>query len=187
MLVRGFSLFLLLSLLGRQVQAVPRPQGEGGQHGGQHPRPFEQPTENTERVIMATPTTAAPVAAVASPQAAQGNPIFSSTTQSSDTLPVSSFQSTTSASEASTAAPSSTRPSFTYFPSNWYAPKVFDENNPQPAQVFYQIPNMPANFDPVVFVCQTSSSDMTLLNSTNTWSVAQLRKCTSHSLAFWLV
>ena len=192
MVVRGFCLIFLLSFLGRQVRAFPRPEGQGGQfggqHGGQHPRPFEQPPENTERVIMTTQTTAAPVAAVASPQAAQGEGIFPTTSQTTDPFGPQSVMPTTSTSQTSTAIASATQPSFTWFESNWNVPPVIEENFPQ--SVFYQIQNIPissdgVSFDPVVFVCQTSATDLTSMNSSNTWSVAQLKgKWTSYSLEF---
>jgi len=178
MVVWGFRLIVVLSFLGRHVRAVPRAQGEGGQfggrHGGQHPSPFQQHTQNTETIIMTTPTAAAAAAAQVTPEVEGAFP--STTPQSSDTLgPQTTDQPTTSVSQTSTAIPSST-PTFPWFESNWNAPASFVENVPQ--QVYYQINDIPnldgVNFDPVLFVCQTNASDPTLMDSSNTWSVAQI-------------
>ncbi|KAE9381595.1 hypothetical protein N431DRAFT_10053 [Stipitochalara longipes BDJ] len=180
----GCSLILVVvSFLGRQVHAVPRPQGEGGQfggqHGGQHPRPLQQHTENTERVIMATTTAAAAAAAAASPQIGGG--AFPSTNQGTDSASSTSVQSTTTASPTSTPSPSST-PTFVYFESQWISlPDYKVDDGHLKQDVSYMIPAFPpplngnqSPFEPVLFVCQTSSADLSDLNSSNTWSVGQI-------------
>lgn len=183
----GFSLILAVSFLGLKAAAVPRPQGESGQI--EQAREHHKHTDGRARAtpIMTAADASPGVTAPNGGDVFNGNPGVSSTSQGADTLPI-SVPTTSSATQTSIPV-ASTTPTFSFFESNWLAPQSFNEG--EKATVYYQINGIPVldgvSFNPVLFVCQTNSSTPNLINSLNTWSVAQIPSmCTPSLIAFWL-
>jgi len=178
----GFSLILAVSCLGRQAEAVPRPQGEGGHFGqvGQHPKHPQEPA----RITMGNPTTAAAAPAGTAANAGPGDSGAFPSGQNSDTLLPPGATSTTPTSESTTSVAStsiaSSTPTFNLFESIWHADQIYVADLVK--DVSYQIDAFPESsngnlspFSPVLFICQTSSGNsVNEMNSSNTWAVAHI-------------
>lgn len=150
---------LAVSFLGRQAQAVPHPQGDREQHS-QH---FQH--------------TLAAMGSV--PQTLEGNAPGGTITSSGDPVPTLitvMSSSSTSLPETSVMPSSTTGPTVTPFDSIWSVPGTF-QAGADSGPIYYMILNNPtlsdgSSLDPVLFVLQTSVPNA--MNSSNTWSVAQI-------------
>ncbi len=160
-----FSLILAFGFLGLQAQAVPHPQGDREQHS--------QHFQNTLATMASASQTlevneSPPGGAFTSPGDGAPTPIVI-TSSSSPSPPETSVM------------PSSTPgPTVTPFESIWSVPENFSANASE--LIFFKVLSDPtladgSPLDPVLFVLQTSVALPPVpnaMNSSNTWSVAQI-------------
>ncbi|PMD25037.1 hypothetical protein NA56DRAFT_656000 [Hyaloscypha hepaticicola] len=160
----GFSLILAVSFLGRQAQAVPHPQGDREDHSQQ----FQHNLATMTSVSQTSESSEVPPGGAFQ---SSGDPATMSITLTSSP--------STSLAETSVMTSSTTVPTVNPFDSTWSVPVNLSTGE----SIFYNLLDNPTfsdgtSFDPVLFVLQTLNPNA--INSSNTWSVAQIpRNCST--------